>query len=150
MVIASALLLMISCKNAVNVDKLLKDETTRNQMFDKIATDHEMMTGFIDVMMKNDHAKMMIKGNKGMKDMMMGDGNIMRMMKDQPEMMKSMMGEMMKDGKMMGNMMKMMKEQGMMSEKCMESCMKMMEDKGMKTDGKVNENKESIHNSHNH
>ena len=51
MVIASALLLMISCKNAVNVDKLLKDETTRNQMFDKIATDHEMMTGFIDVMM---------------------------------------------------------------------------------------------------
>ena len=150
MVMASTLLLMISCNNAVNIDQILKDDNTRNEVFDKIAADHEMMTGFMEVMMKDNHAKMMMKGNQGMKDMMMGDGNMMSMMKDNPEMMKSMMGEMMKDGKMMGNMMKMMKEQGMMSEKCMESCMKMMEDKGMKTDGKMNENKESNHNSHNH
>jgi hypothetical protein len=45
-----------------------------------------------------------------------------------PEMMQSMMGEMMKDGKTMAAMMQMM-QQGMMSKECMQSSMKMMDSK---------------------
>ena len=139
--IAIGLLLITSCNNAVNVDQLLQNETTRQQVFEKIAADHEMMTGFMEATMNNEHAKMMMKEHDGMKDLMMGDDNMMKMMKDKPEMMQNMMGEMMKDGnmmgnmmkdgKMMGNMMQMMNKEGMMSEECMQSCMKMMGDKGM-------------------
>ncbi len=150
MVIASALLLMISCNEAVNIDQVLTDENTRNQVFNKIATDHEMMTGFMEVMMKDNHAMMMMKGNPGMKDMMMGESGMMQMMKDKPDVMHNMMGEMMKDGKMMGHMMKMMKDQGMMSEECMESCMKTMDDKGMSMGEMMNGDKEDDHDSHNH
>ena len=125
--IRCGLLLITSCNNAVNVDQLLQNETTRQQVFEKIAADHEMMTGFMETSMKNEHAKMMM-GNDGMNKMMSGEGNMMKMMKDKPEMMHNMMEEMMKDGKMMGNMMQMMNKKGMMSEECMQSCMKTMED----------------------
>jgi len=126
--ITSGLLLITSCNNAVNVDQLLQDKTTRQQVFEKIAADHEMMTEFMETSMKNEHGKMMMMGNDGMNKMMSGEGNMMKMMKDKPEMMHNMMGEMMKDGKMMGNMMHMMNKKGMMSEECMQSCMKTMED----------------------
>jgi hypothetical protein len=46
-----------------------------------------------------------------------------------PEMMQSMMGEMMKDGKTMAAMMQMMQQGGMMSKECMQSSMKMMDSK---------------------
>ena len=59
-VIASMLLLAMSCNNAVNVDQVLKDENTRQEVFTKIAADHEMMTDFMEVMMKDNHAKMMM------------------------------------------------------------------------------------------
>jgi hypothetical protein len=45
-----------------------------------------------------------------------------------PEMMQSMMGEMMKDGKTMAAM-QMMQQGGMMSKECMQSSMKMMDSK---------------------
>jgi hypothetical protein len=45
-----------------------------------------------------------------------------------PEMMQSMMGEMMKDGKTMAAMMQMMQQGGMMSKECMQSS-KMMDSK---------------------
>lgn len=128
--ITSGLLLIISCNNAVNVDQLLQNETTRQQVFEKIAADHEMMTEFMEATMNNEHAKMMM-GQDGMNNMMTGEGNIMKMMKDKPEMMHNMMGEMMKDGKMMRNMMQMMNKEGMMSEECIQSFTKMMGDKGM-------------------
>lgn len=150
MVIASTLLLMVSCNETVNIDQVLKDENTRQQVFNKIATDHEMMTNFMEVMMKDNHAMMMMKGNQDMKDRMMGESRMMEMMKDKPDVMHNMMGEMMKDGKMMGHMMKMMKDQGMMSEECMEYCIKTMEDKGMSMGEKMNGDKEDDHNSHNH
>jgi hypothetical protein len=72
--------------------------------------------------------------------MMMGDNGMQMMMKDSmtknfmhgtmanPEMMQSMMGEMMKDGKTMAAMMQMM-QQGGMIRKCMQSSMKMMDSK---------------------
>jgi hypothetical protein len=46
-----------------------------------------------------------------------------------PEMMQSMMGEMMKDGKTMAAMMQMMQQGGVMSKECMQSSMKMMDSK---------------------
>jgi hypothetical protein len=46
-----------------------------------------------------------------------------------PEMMQSMMGEMMKDSKTMAAMMQMMQQGGMMSKECMQSSMKMMDSK---------------------
>ena len=143
----SVLLLTISCNNSVNIDQLLQNETSRQQVFEKIAANHEMMTGFMEVMMNDEHAKMMMKGHDGMKKMMMGDGNMMKMMKDNPDMMHNMMSGIMKDGKMMGHMMEMMNQEGMMSEECMQSCMKMMGDKGMDMD-KMSE--DDNHDSHNH
>ena len=145
MVMASTLLLIISCNNAVNVDQLLKDDNTRKKVFTKITTDHEMMTDFMDIMIKDNHAMMMMKDNQGMKEMMMGEGGIMGMMKNKPELVDKMMGNMMKDGKMMGQMMEMMKDKGMMSEECANSCMKMMSGEGMDMD-----NKDDNHEFHNH
>lgn len=133
-VIVSALLLTISCNNTANIDQFLQNENTRQQVFDKITGNHEMMSGFMEVMMNNEHAMMMMKEHDGMKKMIMGDGNMM---------------EMMKDGKMMGNMMKMMNQEGIMSEECMQSCMKMMSDKGMNIDMQKGESNDD-HNSHNH
>lgn len=129
--IAALLLLSTSCNNPVNIDQVLQNETTRQQVFEKITTDHELMTEFMNEMMNSEHAKMMMKGNAGMKDMMMGDGDIVQMMKDQPEMMHNMMSGMMKDGQMMGHMMQMMNSAGMMSDECLQSVMKMMGEKGM-------------------
>ena len=137
--IVSALLLTIGCNNAANVEQVLENETTRKEVFDRITTDHELMTSFMESMMNSEHAKMMILGHEGMKTMMMGDGQMMNMMKDNPDMMHGMMSEMMMDEKMMGHMMQMMSDEGMMSEDCMQSCMKMMGDKGMDI-GKMEEN----------
>ena len=148
--IVGVLLLTISCNNSVSIDQLLQNETTRQQVFDKITADHNMMTDFMETMMNSEHAKMMMKGHEGMKNMMMGNGNMMEMMKDKPEMMHNMMGEMMKDEKMMGHMMQMMNKEGMMSEECMQSCMKMMGDKGMDMDKMTEEDGNDNHDSHNH
>jgi len=150
MAIAGTLLLLISCNSTVNVDQILKDDNIRQEVFNKITADHEMMTDFMEVMMQSNHAKMMMKGNHGMKEMMMDDSDMMDMMKDKPEMMQNMMGEMMKDGKMMGTMMNMMKEKGMMSEECAESCMKMMNEKEMNMDKEEGKNNGDNHESHNH
>ena len=149
-VIASMLLLAMSCNNAVNVDQVLKDENTRQEVLTKIAADHEMMTDFMEVMMKDNHAKMMMKGHQGMKEMMIGEGDMMQMMKDKPDMVHNMMSDMMKDGKMMGHMMQMMKDNEMMSEECLQSCMKMMDDKGMSMDKKMSDDQKDNHDSHNH
>jgi len=148
--IVSALLLTIGCNSAGNIDKLLENQITRQEVFDKITTDHEMMTQLMESMMNSEHSKMMMKEHEGMKDMMMGDGEMMNMMKDKPDMMHGMMSEMMKDEKMMGHMMQMMNKEGMMSDDCMQSCMKMMGDKGMDM-GKMEEASNSDnHESHNH
>lgn len=148
--IAAMLSLTMSCNNAINVDQILKDENTRQEVFTQIAADHEMMTDFMEVMMKDNHAKMMIKGDQGMKEMMMDKKGMMQMMKDKPDMMHNMMSDMIKDGKMMGHMMKMMKDNEMISEECMQSCMKMMDDKGMSIDKKMSDTQKDNHDSHNH
>jgi hypothetical protein len=100
----------------------------RNQgSFDAIVSNPEFMTEFMVNMHSNPDAMHMMQGNKMMQ---MGDNGMM-MMKDSmmtknfmhgtmanPEMMQSMMGEMMKDGKTMAAMMQMMQQGGMMSKEC--------------------------------
>jgi hypothetical protein len=130
-IIFGGLLLLTSCSDNANIDKLLQNETTRQEVFNKIVSNKDMMSGFMNVMMNNETSKMMMMNNKGMKSMMMDKGNMMQMMNNNPEMIKNMMGMMMKDKSMMGNMMNMMNKKGMMSDECMQSCMKMMGEKGM-------------------
>ena len=130
----AVILFMTSCTQQADVNTILENAETKDKVFSAILGDHELMTEFMNKMMSNEHAMMMMKGDQKMMGMMMGEGDMMKMMKDKPEMMNNMMGEMMKDGKMMGNMMQMMQQEGMMSEECMQSCMKMMKDKGMSMD----------------
>lgn len=131
---AATALFWIGCSQPTNVDSMLKNAESKDQVFAAILEDHELMTEFMNKMMSNEHAVMMMKGNQQMMDMMAAEGNMMQMMKDRPEMMQQMMSGMMKDGNMMGHMMQMMQQEGMMSEECMQSCMQMMKDKGMSMD----------------
>lgn len=128
--LAAITLLWMGCGQQADVNSMLKNAESKDKVFTAIVEDHELMTEFMNKMMTNEHAMMMMKGNKDMMGNMMGDGKMMKMMKDNPDM----MGEMMKDGKMMGRMMQMMNQEGMMSEECMQSCTKMMADKGMPMD----------------
>lgn len=143
------LLLAASCGQQAEVNTLLKNQETRDQIFTKIADDHEMMTAFMGKMMNSNHAKMMMQGNKDMMGMMMKDNpDMMQMMKDNPDMMHNMMNGMMKDGKMMGHMMQMMNQEGMMSDEAMQSCMKMMGDIGMDMGDMKDMKKDDNHESH--
>ena len=126
--------LWVGCGQQADVNTMLKNADSKDKLFSAIVSDHELMTEFMDKMMSNEHAMMMVKGNEKMMGMVMSGGNMINMMKDKPEMMHSMMTDILKDGKMMGHMMQMMGEEGMMSEECMQSCMKMMADKGMTMD----------------
>jgi hypothetical protein len=106
--------LWMGCGQQADVNSMLKNAETKDKVFAAIVEDHELMTEFMTKMMAN--------------------GNMMNMMKDNPDMMHNMMSGMMKDGNMMGHMMQMMNQEGMMSDECMQSCTKMMKDKGMSMD----------------
>lgn len=143
-------LLLTNCSKQISSDEMLKDESTRNEIFVKIASDHGMMTDFMEVMMKDNHAMMMIKDHEGMKNMMMNEGNMMDMMKNHPKMMHDMMDGMMKDKpesmhEMMSGMMKMMHEKGMMNSECMESSMQMMKEKDMGMENKKDSTSDHKH-----
>ncbi len=125
------LTLFAACNTSVNADQVLQNEDLRQQLFEKIAGDHNLMMDFMQLAMKNEHAKSMMMEQGGMQGGMMNAQKVMQMMQQKPEMMHGMMSEMMKDGKMMGHMMQMMHQEGMMSEECMKSCMQMMKEKGM-------------------
>ena len=137
------------CSQNTDVNALLQNPDTKQEVFSTIAGDHQTMMDFMNTMMDNEHAMMMMKGNEKMRGMMMNQGNMMSMMKDNPDMMHNMMSGMMKDGNMMSDMMQMMQQQGIMSEECMQSCMKMMADKGMNMDTEGMKGEDG-HESHNH
>ena len=114
-----------SCNQNAEASAMLENSETKNEIFDAIAGNHDMMTSFMESMQNNDHAMQMMQGNKMiMHNMMKGNG----------------MQMMMKDGAMMSNMMQMMHKNGMMREDCMTSCMKMMKDKGMNMDDSQHKN----------
>ncbi len=123
--------LFTACNSSVDADQVLQNESLRQQIFQKVAADHNLLMDFMKVAMSDEHAKSMMMEQGGMQGGMMNAQKVMQMMQQKPEMMHGMMSEMMKDGKMMGHMMQMMQQEGMMSEECMKSCMQMMEEKGM-------------------
>lgn len=160
--------------NAQNADvkELLDNKETRTELFNAIASDHQMMMDFIKVAKKNEHGAMMMRDaenpemktmgsmqddNKKQKKMeSMQGGNdeqkMMGMMKNNPEMMQKMMGNMMemckKDSAMRNKMANMMSENPEM----MKMCMQKMKEKGMmNSDGKMMDKKgKSNQENHNH
>ena len=99
-----------------NIPELLNKKDTRTEIFNTIMNDHDLMMDFIDAMKGNQHAMMMMKGNNMMGqdeemrnegsmehgNQMMEHGNqtvdhaqMMQMLKDDPTLMKDMMGVMM-------------------------------------------------------
>ena len=129
--LATIALLLMGCTQQADVSTMLNNAETKDKVFSAILDDHEMMTEFMNKMMSNEHAMMMMQGNKDMMGMMMKGGDMMQMMQGNPEMMHNMMNSMMKDGNMMAHMMQMMNQEGMMSDECLQSCTQMMKDKGM-------------------
>lgn len=127
-----------------NVKQLLDNEEIRTAVFTAIANNHELMNSFMEVAKDNEHAMMMIKGNKPMieqsgkmemthkqldsqhEHQMMGHGNKMGMVKENPVMMLGTMMNMVKqDSAMYNKMADMMAD----SPEMMEMCMKMISDK---------------------
>jgi len=89
-----------------NVNALLEKQATRQEVINTILNNHEYMTEFIQAMHGNQHA-MMMNGNSQMngnnqgqmgmnnQNQMMGRSYMMNMMKNNPDMMQMMMGNMM-------------------------------------------------------
>ena len=119
-----------SCTQKIDVSKLLDNAETRSEIFQAIASDHDQMMSFMESMQNNEHAMQMMQGNDMMMGNMMKGRGIDMMMKDSI-MMHNMMGNIMKNKKMMGNMMQMMNNEGMMSYECMQAMMKTMNGMGM-------------------
>jgi len=102
------------CQNKpMDIDSMLENETTRDQVFEKIVNDQDLVTEFMAEMKENMEAMKMMGENKGMMMDMMGDkDHMMTMMKNNPEMMTNMMGNMIdmaeEDSTMCANMISMM------------------------------------------
>ncbi|MHB9142850.1 MAG: hypothetical protein ACYC25_13325 [Paludibacter sp.] len=123
---------------------LLKNKETRNETFNAILNNHELMMDFMDAMKGNKHAMMMMQGNNQMMDndtkmemgqehQMMNHDQMMAKMKDNPEMMQKMMGNMMemceKDSAMRCKMVDMMTQHP----KMMKTMMQKMKAEDIKT-----------------
>lgn len=138
--------LMVSCQERPNIVGILKNPDYRQQTFEEIAKDHEMMSEFLDYAMTNEHAKMMMQSEKGMIEMMMSHNEqMMNFMKDNPEitdqamgtimqlagedsiMMQSIMDMMVKDHSMMSTMMDRLHQQGVMDLMSWENWIDMLE-----------------------
>ena len=132
--LTASILFLLSCNRSPNVEKMLENKATKDEVFSTIISDHDMMTEFMDQMMSDEHARMMMRGHRGMFGMMMDDGGMMKRLRDQPQMRTRMMDQMIQDGSAMSRMMQMMQEKGLMSEACLQSSMQMMKDKGMSTE----------------
>ncbi|WP_228850497.1 hypothetical protein [Aegicerativicinus sediminis] len=107
------------CTQKANVDQLLDNPDTREEIFEAIVGNHNQMMLFMETMQSNEHAMQMMQGNQMMMgNMMKGDG--MHMMMTDSVMMHNMMEKMMANKSMMGSMMQMMNENGMMTDECMQ------------------------------
>ena len=115
-----------SCNQTTDPGAMLENTASRNEIFNAITGNHDMMTAFMESMKGSDHAMQMMSGDKMMMKNMMQSGG---------------MEMMMKDGGMMGNMMQMMHKDGMMSDECMQAMKNMMSEKGMNINDKGNMNK---------
>lgn len=131
---------------SAEIKGLLDKQETRTEIYNTILNDHQLMTEFMKDMKGNKHASMMMQNENSQKGAiesgnsmgemkgdhpMMDSDKVMQMMKDNPEMMQKMMGNMMdmseKDSVMRDKMANMMTEHPEM----MQMCMKKMKEKGM-------------------
>lgn len=131
-----------SCQQQKDVNTMLENDDTRNEIFNTIISDHEYSQELMVKMMEDNHTKMMMKGNGDMMNMMISDNADMKaMMKENPEMMHGMMSNMMNmadsDSSMCAHMMTMMKDKPNMMEQMTdmmhkEGMVKIVDDKGDK------------------
>lgn len=112
MILTLALFSVNGYSQKTDAKKLLENKETRSAIFNEIANNHELLSGFLEVAKGSEHASMMMGtnnqmiGEKGAMVMtpeqletehnhqMMGHDNMMGMMKENPEMMQN-MGQMM-------------------------------------------------------
>ena len=127
------MLTMYSCNQKPDVNKMLENQETKNEIFNAITENHDYMMGFMETMQNSEHAIQMMQENKMMKgkrmQMMMSDSTMMKNMMGNKNIMMNMMRQMMTDTTQMNTMMQMMHQKGMMSNECMQSCRKMMNKK---------------------
>lgn len=146
-----------------DVKVLLENQETRTAIFNAIAGDHQIMMDFMKVAQENEHGAMMMRNaenhrmgkmepKKGGMMEMNSEHQMVDMMKDNPEMMGKMMGNMMqmceKDTAMRSQMANMMTEHPEM----MKMCMQKMKEKGMMNPGgkMMNMEGKSNHNNPNY
>ena len=70
--LATIALLLMGCTQQADVSTMLNNAETKDKVFSAIVDDHELMTEFMNKMMSNEHAMMMMKGDQKMMGMMMG------------------------------------------------------------------------------
>ena len=160
--ILTILVLNVNGQNT-DVKGLLDNQKTRTEIFNAIASDHQLMMDFMQVAKENEHGAMMMsnaenhqkqkmESKKGGMMEMNSEHQMMDMMKDNPEMMQKMMGNMMqmceKDTAMLSKMGNMMSEHPEM----MKMCMQKMKEKGrmQSSEKMMNPDEKSNHNNHNH
>jgi len=149
------------------VSELLKNKETRNETFNAILNNHELMMDFMAAMKGNEHAMMMMKGNNQMQNnegnldmhpevqehQMMNHDQMMAKMKDNPEMMQKMMGNMMemceKDSAMRCKMADMMTQRPKMMNTMMQK-MKSKDLKNMENMPMMQKQKDEKEHLHNH
>lgn len=131
----SLFFLSAGCAQQANVDALLENQETKNEIFTAIMQDEELMNDFMNEMMANENAMMSMRGNQQMMGHMMDQGHMRTMMQENPDMQKTMMNNMMQNGAMMSQMMSKMHQQGMISEDCLQAAQKRMQEQGMPMEG---------------
>lgn len=119
----AGLLTFLSCNQNNDVNTMLENKDTREDIFSSISNNPDYMSDFRDYMQEHNKAgNMMMKGNmNGMNH----SGSMMNM-QDSTAMMQSFVN----NHRMMSNMVQMMHNRGMMSDECMNQAMtKMNENK---------------------
>lgn len=120
------LMTLLSCAQKKDVNAMLENENTRNEIFSSISENPEYMSDFRNYMQEHNMGSGMMKGSmNGMKNSgngMMNGGGMMTM-QDSTAMMNSFMN----NPRMMSNMIQMMHTRGMMSDDCMNKAMANMQ-----------------------
>lgn len=118
--------LFTSCQSKTDVSKILADQETKMTIMETIATDNNLSKEMLEALMNNENSKIM---------MMEFHGSMMKMIKDDPAMMQSMMTDMMEtcknDTAMMSSMCKNMMENPEMMDMMHRKMGGMMDMKGM-------------------
>jgi len=128
-----AVLAFGGCRLQPAPHEVLSDAASRQEVFEAISRNPEYMTGFMEVMSKDDQALGMMQGNRHMMGAMMRHTNMSEMMRDSVWS-GQMMSHLMQDPAMMTRMMQMMHARGMMNTDCMQSFMQQLNDEATPED----------------